>query len=178
MINNRDAERHLFFDISIINNYPEDIQNKVLNLLERNELNIYLIKKYPGVHNINSNKLLFKYAQRLKKQYMKNASPLHKVVYDDSIERVYDALGFNRSTSRIHGKGLKVTKEIRISSIFKKAPKELLDMIIIHELAHLKVQDHNKRFYSLCEHMNPDYFQLEFDLKLYLIYLNNINKLQ
>ncbi|MCC6513802.1 MAG: M48 family metallopeptidase, partial [Geothrix sp.] len=43
-----------------------------------------------------------------------------------------------------------------------------LKMILVHELAHLKEREHNKAFYQLCTHMEPDYFQLEFDLRLYL----------
>ncbi|HYG06232.1 MAG TPA: YgjP-like metallopeptidase domain-containing protein, partial [Stenotrophomonas sp.] len=41
----------------------------------------------------------------------------------------------------------------------------------VHELAHLKESDHNKAFYQLCLHMEPDYHQLEFDLRLYLTQL-------
>ena len=41
-------------------------------------------------------------------------------------------------------------------------------MIVVHELAHLKEKEHNKPFYNLCMHMEPDYLQLEFDLRLYL----------
>ena len=41
-------------------------------------------------------------------------------------------------------------------------------MIVVHELAHLKEQEHNKAFYQLCEHMLPGYRQLEFDTRLYL----------
>jgi predicted metal-dependent hydrolase len=44
-------------------------------------------------------------------------------------------------------------------------------MIAVHELAHLKEKDHNKGFYKLCQHMLADYFQLEFDTRLYLIQL-------
>ena len=44
-------------------------------------------------------------------------------------------------------------------------------MIVVHELAHLKEKDHNKSFYQLCRHMQPDYHQLEFDTRLYLIQL-------
>lgn len=44
-------------------------------------------------------------------------------------------------------------------------------MIVAHELAHLKEADHNKAFYQLCNHMRPDYHQLEFDLRLYLTQL-------
>ena len=41
-------------------------------------------------------------------------------------------------------------------------------MIAVHELAHLKEREHNKAFYQLCLHMEPNYHQLEFDLRLYL----------
>ena len=61
--------------------------------------------------------------------------------------------------------------EIRISTVFKKAPQEFLSMITVHELAHLKEKDHGKAFYQLCQHMLPDYYQLEFDMRLYLIQL-------
>ncbi|HAL21836.1 MAG TPA: metal-dependent hydrolase, partial [Stenotrophomonas sp.] len=48
-----------------------------------------------------------------------------------------------------------------------------LRMIVVHELAHLKEADHNKAFYQLCQHMEPDYLQLEFDTRLYLTELAN-----
>ena len=41
-------------------------------------------------------------------------------------------------------------------------------MIVVHELAHLKEREHDKAFYALCQHMEPDYHQLEFDLRLWL----------
>lgn len=50
-------------------------------------------------------------------------------------------------------------------------------MIIVHELAHLKEKDHNKAFYKLCEHMERDYYQIEFDLRLYLTYLESSEEL-
>ncbi len=56
--------------------------------------------------------------------------------------------------------------------VFKTAPLEFLRMIVAHELAHLKEKEHNKAFYKLCEHMEPDYHQLEFDLRLYLTHLD------
>ncbi len=51
-------------------------------------------------------------------------------------------------------------------------PPEFLRMIVVHELAHLKESEHNKAFYQLCLHMEPDYHQLEFDLRAYLCYLD------
>lgn len=43
-------------------------------------------------------------------------------------------------------------------------------MIVVHELAHLKEHDHNKAFYQLCCHILPDYHQLEFDCRVYLLW--------
>jgi len=45
-------------------------------------------------------------------------------------------------------------------------------MIVVHELAHMKEAEHNKAFYQLCTHMEQDYHQLEFDLRLYLTNLD------
>ena len=55
-----------------------------------------------------------------------------------------------------------------MASLFKEAPPEFLEMIVVHELAHLKESAHDKAFYRLCESMQPDYHQTEFDLRLYL----------
>ena len=48
------------------------------------------------------------------------------------------------------------------------APAALLEMIVVHELAHLKEREHNKAFYALCDHMLPGYHQVEFDTRIYL----------
>jgi len=41
---------------------------------------------------------------------------------------------------------------------------------VVHELAHMKEREHGKAFYQLCSHIEPDYAQLEFDLRVYLTY--------
>ena len=81
------------------------------------------------------------------------------------------ALGTHTSVSRVQGSRLKASREIRIATVFRDAPAEFLKMIVVHELAHLKESEHNKPFYLLCTHMAPDYYQLEFDLRLYLTLL-------
>ncbi|WP_269319478.1 DUF45 domain-containing protein [Methylomonas sp. 11b] len=40
------------------------------------------------------------------------------------------------------------------------------------KMPHLREKQHNKAFYKLCEYMEPDYHQLEFDMRLYLTYLD------
>ena len=68
-------------------------------------------------------------------------------------------------------KKLKAKKEIRVAALFRHAAPEFLEMIVVHELAHLKEAEHNKAFYQLCRHMLEDYHQREFDLRLYLTWL-------
>ena len=58
--------------------------------------------------------------------------------------------------------------------MFRDAPAEFLKMIVVHELAHLREAEHNKAFYALCTHMEPDYHQLEFDLRLYLTHQESV----
>ena len=55
--------------------------------------------------------------------------------------------------------------------MFKKTSEPFLEMIVVHELAHIKEKDHNKAFYKLCQHIEPNYFQLELDCRLYLTQL-------
>lgn len=44
-------------------------------------------------------------------------------------------------------------------------------MIVVYELAHMKPRNHDKAFYQQCMHMVPEYGQLEFDLRMYMTYL-------
>jgi hypothetical protein len=61
---------------------------------------------------------------------------------------------------------------MHVASVFKEMPLEFLRMIVVHELAHIREHDHNKAFYKMCLHMEPEYHQLEFDLRAYLTYLD------
>jgi len=156
-------------DLSILEGYPPDVIAQVEKLIKQDKLDLYLKKRYPESHNVRNDKALFTYIQDIKKTYMKRASPIHKVSFDDRIDTVYSALGLHSFVSRKQGNKLKAKSEIRIASLFKNAPADFLHMIVVHELAHLKEKDHNKNFYRLCHHMDGDYSQLEFDFRLYLI---------
>jgi len=72
---------------------------------------------------------------------------------------------------------LKTKREIRVATVFKEMPPEFLRMIVVHELSHMKEGAHDKAFYQLCRHMEPDYPQLELDLRVYLTYLDAGGKL-
>ena len=78
--------------------------------------------------------------------------------------------------SRVQGAKLKSKREIRVATLFRDCAPEFLKMIVVHELAHLKVREHDKSFYALCEHMEPRYHQYEFDLRLHLTCLDLAGK--
>jgi predicted metal-dependent hydrolase len=104
----------------------------------------------------------------IKNQYLKKSEPLSQIKYDDKIHVINNALGLHTYVSRVQGSKLKSKNEIRIGALFKKTPETFLQMIVVHELAHLKEKEHNKNFYKLCQHMQADYHQIELDLRIYL----------
>ncbi len=148
--------------------YPQDLQARVRALIAEDRLAPMLAKKYAQPHAVRSDGQLYDYVQALKEQYLRRSVPLGKVVYDSTLQVMKHALGTHTTVSRVQGSRLKASREIRIATVFRDAPAEFLKMIAVHELAHLKEADHNKAFYQLCTHMEPDYHQLEFDLRLYL----------
>ena len=160
-----------------LSGYPDTIKNQVDSLLQNDKLGHYLLSKYPKCHSLNTDKQLYKYSIDLKNQYLRKSPPLSKVCYDDKLDVIHQALGLHTKISRIQGNKLKAKREIRIATVFKKAPADFLQMIVVHELAHLKEADHNRAFYNLCRHMQSDYHQVELDLRLYLTYLQEVGQL-
>ncbi|WP_374347124.1 M48 family metallopeptidase [Chitinimonas sp.] len=148
--------------------YPTELQDQVRTLIAREQLGAHLARKYPGRHDIQTDRALYDYVCAIKQDWLRNAAPINKVVYDSKLDVVHQALGLHTAISRVQGGKLKAKKEIRIATLFKDAPPEFLRMIVVHELAHLKERDHNKAFYQLCDYMQPGYHQLEFDLRMYL----------
>ena len=148
--------------------YPEELKAQVRQLISQDRLGGMLGTKYPASHDIRTDKALYAYVLDLKNRYMRSTEPISKVVYDNNLQIIKNALGTHSTVSRVQGGKLKAKREIRVASLFKTAPPEFLKMIVVHELAHLKEREHGKAFYQLCVHMEPSYHQLEFDLRLYL----------
>ena len=148
--------------------YSPAVLARVRELLVQDQLGPYLASRYAEAHEVRNDKALFQAAVELKDRFMKNTAPLNKVIYDTKLQLLSHALGTLTSVSRVQGSRLKASREIRVASVFRDAPALFLKMILVHELAHLKESQHNKAFYQLCTHMEPGYFQLEFDLRLYL----------
>ena len=153
--------------------YPADTVQQVEQLLQAQKLGPWLQRKYPQAHGLRDDRSLFAYVQELKQDYLKGAAVLSKVLYDNKLQLVQNALGTHTNIARVQGSQLKAKREIRIASLFKDTPLEFLRMIAVHELAHLRERDHDKNFYKLCCYMEPDYHQLEFEVRTYLTYLDH-----
>lgn len=156
--------------LKYLNSYDAKLQAQIQMLIEQDKLGDYLLSHYKDTHNYTSDKSLYTYVMEVKNEHMKSSSPVAKVMYDTKIRDVSAALGTHTFVSRVQGAKLKAKHEIRISHVFKNMPEAFLKMIVTHELAHLKVKEHNKAFYKLCTYIEPDYHQFEFDLRVYLTY--------
>ncbi|VWX56389.1 putative metal dependent hydrolase [Burkholderiales bacterium 8X] len=168
--------------------YSATLRAEVEQLIAEGRLGALLTRRYPvghasdegqaahlgsrGTHGVRDDRALFDYVMRLRGEFMRNAEPLNKVMFDNKLQVIRHALGTHTTVSRVQGSKLKSKREIRIASLFKEVPEPLLRMIVVHELAHLKEREHDKAFYQLCLHMEPDYHRLELDLRLYLTHLD------
>lgn len=152
--------------------YTDETLQQVQQLIDEGRLEEVLLKRYPSIHEVRTDNALYQYTQSIKNEYMGKTQPLSRVSYDSKIKVIQHALGQHHYISRVQGGKLKTVNEIKIASVFRTAPEAFLKMIVVHELAHFKEKEHNKAFYQLCRHMEPNYYQYEFDLRLYLTQLD------
>jgi predicted metal-dependent hydrolase len=162
--------------LTYLSAYPDHIQTQVKQLITSDKLADHLRLKYPSIHEIRTDKALYIYVQTLKNSSLRNGDQIHKILYDNKMHVIKNALGTHTTISRVQGNKLKSKHEIRVASLFKNTPEEFLKMIVVHELAHLKEKEHDKSFYQLCTHMEPQYHQYELDCRLYLTQLEVFNK--
>ena len=155
-------------ELKYLAGYPPQVMSQVCHLISENRLGSHLLNKYPAPHAFRTDRALYDFAVGLKNQFLRTSEPLSKVAYDGKIHVIHHALGTHTFVSRVQGGKLKAKREIRIAGVFRQAPLAFLRMIVVHELAHLKEKEHSRSFYLLCEHMEPAYHQLEFDMRLYL----------
>ena len=155
-----------------LQHYPYTLQAQARELLSRQALGDLLLRKYPSLHGVRSDRALYDYVMDLKATHLRSSDPLSKICFDGKLQTVAQALGTHTAISRVQGGKLKAKREIRVATVFREAPEAFLRMIAVHELAHLKEKAHDKAFYALCTHMQPDYHQVELDVRLYLTHLD------
>eukprot|EP00427_Karlodinium_veneficum_P034638 CAMPEP_0169280918 /NCGR_PEP_ID=MMETSP1016-20121227/55911_1 /TAXON_ID=342587 /ORGANISM="Karlodinium micrum, Strain CCMP2283" /LENGTH=166 /DNA_ID=CAMNT_0009369371 /DNA_START=303 /DNA_END=803 /DNA_ORIENTATION=- len=154
--------------VDILHGFPDSFREAISAQHATGDLWPELKKRYAEAHEVKDDAKLFEYVQDMKRKYMKSSKPLTKICFCDKIATVYNALGVQATSVRIQGKKLKSKNELRVCSVFKKLPADFLLMIVAHELAHLRHKEHDKRFYQLASHMDPDYMQHEVDLRVWL----------
>ncbi len=154
--------------LKYLQGYPPALLAQVQALIDTGRLAQTVAQRHPEAHAVRSERALYDYVCELKARHMKSAPPIAKVAFDPRLHLLKNVLGTHSSVSRVQGHQLKAKREIRIATLFKEAPADFLRVIVVHELAHLKEREHDKAFYALCQHMEPDYHQLEFDLRLWL----------
>jgi predicted metal-dependent hydrolase len=148
--------------------YPQPVLEQVRVLIAERRVLATVARRYPDTHDVRRDRDLRDYVGELRARHLRSAPPLARVTYDNRLHVTHDALGTHTAISRVQGTSLKAKREIRIASVFKDAPAAFLRMIAVHELAHLRERAHDRAFYALCRHMEPDYAQLEFDTRLWL----------
>lgn len=154
--------------LKYLQGYPPALLAQVRALIDAGRLAQVVAERHPEPNLVRSERALYEHVCAMKARHMRSAPPLAKVVFDPQLHILNNALGTHTAVSRVQGRRLEARREIRIATLFKDAPADFMRMIVVHELAHLKERAHDKAFYALCQHMAPDYHQLEFDLRLWL----------
>ena len=160
-----------------LSGYPDSLKAQVQQLQHQGRLGDMLLAKYRHAHGVRTDKALYDYVMALKNDFLRSSEPLSKVAFDSKLHVIAHALGTHTTVSRVQGSKLKAKREIRVAALFREVPLEFLKMIAVHELAHIKEKPHDKAFYQLCTHMEPQYHQYELDLRVYLTHMDAAGKL-
>lgn len=128
---------------------------------ETNELQLFISETLDNQNRKKiSNQLIFGY---LKKTYTKELNEL---------VRYYNAKYFNRNIRAVRLKNntsnwgsCSTTGNINISAKTLLLPYDIIEYVIIHELAHLIELNHSKGYWKIVEDILPDYKKMERFLK-------------
>lgn len=91
-------------NLTYLQGYPEQLLSQVRTLINEQRLGDVLAKRYPGTHDYATDKALWQYTQDLKNQFLRNAPPINKVMYDNKIHVLKNALGLHTAVSRVQGR--------------------------------------------------------------------------
>ncbi|CAN5123721.1 hypothetical protein BH18THE2_BH18THE2_43390 [soil metagenome] len=101
-------------------------------------------------------------SNRLKKLYENWLREKAQDIFEDKVEKHYKNLGVK--AKRIAVKNLRnrwgsIIKSgvINLNLNLIKAPEDVIDYIILHELCHLKIKEHSHRYWDLVRMYVPDY---------------------
>lgn len=81
-------------NLTYLQGYPEHLLSQVRTLINEQRLGDVLAKRYPGTHDYSTDKALWQYTQDLKNQFLRNAPPITKVMYDNKIHVLKTRSGY------------------------------------------------------------------------------------
>ena len=90
-----------------LNGYDPSLLAQIQQLIDQDRLGDALRKRYPEPHAFASNKALYNYVLDLKNTYLKQSGSLSKVIYDEKIHIINQALGLHTQIARVQGGKLK-----------------------------------------------------------------------
>jgi hypothetical protein len=123
----------------------------------------------PEPHTVRTDAALYDYRRWTSLRHMRQSGPVSLVVYDAKLKVLTQAL-HHTTIARVQGGKLKAKREIRVASLFRDAPADFL-----HDRRARAGPPQGARarqgLLRPSSHMAPDYHQLEFDTRLWLLAL-------
>ena len=103
--------------------YPPALLAQVQPLLDAGRLGETLRRRYPEGHEVRSERALVEYVNALKREHLRSAPPLAKVLWDPKLHILRNALGTHTTVSRVQGTQLKAKREIRSRACSSRRPR-------------------------------------------------------
>lgn len=106
------------------------------------------------IPSFQAEKIIAKFKQAAKKRQVapssadlaKRARILNQKYFEGQLK--YASIGWAKNQNSLHGSCSPRRGAIRISAKLKKVPKWVLDAILVHELTHLLVPNHGRKFWA------------------------------
>ena len=122
-----------------------------------------ILREYLGKLKIENRENILKCYDRFYKHYAKLYLTPRLDYFSQLMGLRYSKLKFRKMKSRWGSCSSRGT--ITLNTELMKVKKELIDYVIVHELAHLKHMNHSKRFHSFVEEYLSDSYALRRELK-------------
>ncbi len=116
-------------------------------------------------YHIYDEKLFQTHIDRFYKQEAQKQIPTHVELWAEKMSLSPESLHF-RKTKRQWG-SCSGKNILSFNTMMMKLPQDVIQYIVIHELAHIKHKHHQKSFWNLIEEYLPDYRQHVAQLKTY-----------
>lgn len=101
--------------------YPAGLQEQVRGLMAKpHGVRDWLLRRHPEPHQLRTDKALYGYVDNLKNDHLRKAGTIHKVVYDNKVHIVRNALGTHTRRTVVQGSRLNARHEIRIAALFRQ----------------------------------------------------------